>query len=55
MTDQTPEFTLRDLQAIEARARVLRARAFATAFRGIGRAVVRALHWIAHPLPSRVS
>jgi len=54
MQTQT-EFTLRDLQVIEARARTLRAQAFANVFRAIGRTVARALHWLAHPLSSRTA
>lgn len=49
------EYTLRDLQVIEARARALRAQAFARAFRAIGRTVARAAHRIAHPLSSRTA
>lgn len=55
MTETTPEFTLRDLNAIEARARALRAAAFARFFRGIGDGVLRMVHRLAHPGASRTA
>jgi len=48
------EFTLRDIQAIEARARVLRAEAFATLFRALGRGIADAVRFVLHPLPRRI-
>lgn len=48
------ELTLRDIQAIEARARVLRAQAFAGLFRALGRGIADVVRFVLHPLPRRI-
>lgn len=48
------DLTLRDIQAIEARARVLRAQAFASVFRSLGRGIADAVRFVLHPLPRRI-
>ncbi len=50
----TRDLTLRDIQAIEAHARVLRAQAFARTFRAIGRGIADAVRFVLHPLPRRI-
>lgn len=48
------DLTLRDIQAIEARARALRAQAFAAVFRALGRGIADAVRFVLHPLPRHI-